>query len=219
MNIYPKNVLPVTEVKKFILIFYSIGILGFLIPWSRNIFITITPFALLLSTYLLAVYHNKYFKREVFVFFTIFFLGFCIEAIGVNTGYIFGNYSYGGALGVKLFNTPLLIGLNWLFLTYTATAISEKITNKTALQLIIVPSVMFAYDLVLEQLAPKMDMWSWTSASVPLKNYIAWWIIGFLFVGLIKIFKIETKNPLAAILFICQFLFFMILFIVFNLFR
>jgi len=216
MNIYPKNVLPEIKVKLSIALFYSVGILGFLLPWSRNIFITMTPFALLLSTYLLAAYHNRYQLKEAVVFCSIFILGFCIEVIGVNTGLIFGDYSYGGALGIKLFSTPLLIGLNWLFLTYTATSISEIITRKAALQIIIAPSIMLIYDLILEQLAPKMDMWSWMAQSVPIQNYIAWWIIGFVFVFLIKFFKIETRNPLAPLLFICQFLFFAIMLIFFS---
>jgi putative membrane protein len=175
-----------------------------------------TPFALLLSTYLLAAYHNRYQLKEAVVFCSIFILGFCIEVIGVNTGLIFGDYSYGGALGIKLFSTPLLIGLNWLFLTYTATSISEIITRKAALQIIIAPSIMLIYDLILEQLAPKMDMWSWMAQSVPIQNYIAWWIIGFVFVSLIKFFKVKTRNPLAPLLFICQFLFFVIMLIAFN---
>lgn len=218
MNFYPKNNLPVTEVKKFILIFYSVGFLGFLIPWSRNFFVAITPFALLLSIYLLAIYHSKYSKRDIIMFIVVATLGFFIEVIGVNTGFIFGNYSYGGALGIKLFETPLLIALNWLFLTYTACAISEKISNKITIQILIAPSLMLLYDLILEQLAPFMDMWNWKDSVVPLKNYIAWWVIGFLFVTLIKFSKIETKNPLAVILFISQFVFFALLYLVFNLF-
>jgi uncharacterized membrane protein len=218
MNFYPKNKLPFAEVKKFILIFYSVGFLGFLIPWSRNFFVAITPFALLLSIYLLAIYHIKYSKRDIIVFLVIATLGFFIEVIGVNMGVIFGNYCYGGALGIKLFETPLLIALNWLFLTYTACAISEKISNKIVIQIFIAPSIMLLYDLILEQLAPLMDMWSWKNSLVPLKNYIAWWIVGFLFVSLIKFSKIETKNPLSVILFISQFVFFALLYLVFNLF-
>jgi putative membrane protein len=216
MDLFPKNTLPTKEVKKFILIFYTIGVLGFLIPWTNHFFITITPYALLLSTYLLLLYHDNYSRKDVLVFSAIAFLGFFIEVAGVNTGIIFGHYLYGNALGLKLFNTPLLIALNWLFLTYTAFAISMKICKSEMLQLLIAPSIMLLYDIVLEQLAPKMDMWSWQYSVVPLQNYIAWWIIGFLFVGFIKICKIETKNPVAILLFMSQLLFFIMLFIVFK---
>lgn len=219
MNLYPRNILPLTEVKKFILIFYVIGILGFLIPFSREVFKVITPFALILSAYLLAIYHNTYLKKDVFVFLIIFILGFFVEAIGVKTRFIFGNYNYGRALGIKLFDTPLLIGLNWLFLTYASTSISESITNRRGLQIMIAPTLMLVYDFILEQIAPKMNMWNWLNNSVPLKNYIAWWIIGFVFTSILVIFNIKTKNPLAFILFICQFLFFIVLLLIFSLFN
>jgi putative membrane protein len=38
--------------------------------------------------------------------------GFFIEAIGVNTGLIFGNYVYKTTLGWKFLETPLIIGVN-----------------------------------------------------------------------------------------------------------
>lgn len=213
MNLFPKNILPTKEVKKFILIFYSIGVLGFLIPWTHNFFITITPYALLMSTYLLMIYHENHSRKVILIFSLIAILGFFIELIGVNTGIIFGQYSYGNALGFKIFNTPLLIAFNWVFLTYTAFAISTRISKSGMLQLLIAPSLMLSYDIILEQLAPKMDMWSWQYADVPLQNYLAWWVIGFLFVGLIKLFKIETKNPVAFLLFMSQLLFFVVLFV------
>jgi putative membrane protein len=43
--------------------------------------------------------------------------GFFIEAIGVNTGLIFGNYVYKTTLGWKFLETPLIIGVNWILLT------------------------------------------------------------------------------------------------------
>ena len=214
MNLYPKSRIPVTEVKKFIIIFYIVGFLGFLLPFTNHIFIFITPFALLISTYLLALYHSCYTSKDISVFIVIFILGYFVEVIGVNTGVIFGSYTYGSALGLKLFHTPLLIGINWLFLTYTSVSLTNKLKLKTGLKLIVAPSFMLIYDLLLEQLAPGMDMWTWQSATVPVKNYIAWWIIGFVFVSLLNALKIDTKNPLAAILFACQFIFFVLLFLI-----
>lgn len=213
MNLYPKGILPIYEVKKFTIIFYSVGALGFLIPWLRNFFITITPFALLLAFYLLAIYHENYSKREVIVFGSIAIAGFIIEAAGVNTGAIFGTYWYGAGLFIKIYNTPLLIGLNWLFLTYTSIVIAQKITKKPFLQVLLAPTLMVGYDLVLEQLAPMMDMWRWSGSVIPIRNYVAWWLIGFLFVGIVKVQKIEPKNPIAAILFVCQLVFFLVVYI------
>ncbi len=211
MALYPKSKIPVSEVKKFIIIFYMVGFLGFVIPFTKPIFIIITPFALLLNTYLLAIYHHRFSAKDVFIFLLILLSAYAIEVVGVKTGAIFGSYSYGKGLGIKLFETPLLIGVNWLFLTYAATTIANNLKLKNWLVVFVAPLFMLAYDLVLEQVAPKMDMWHWQNSEVPLKNYIAWYFIALVFVLLLKIFKIETKNPLAPILWLSQFVFFALL--------
>jgi len=46
----------------------------------------------------------------------VFLIGFSVEGIGVATGVLSGSYSYGSAFGFKLFKTPIMIGVNWLFL-------------------------------------------------------------------------------------------------------
>lgn len=211
MNFYPKNRLQIQEVKKFVLIFYLVGLLGFLFPYSKDIFIKIIPPALLLSTYLLAIYHERYTRKSVLIFFLIFTLGFFIEVIGVNTGLIFGTYTYGKGLGLKVLNTPLMIGVNWLFLTYTSISLVEKLKLKQGFTILLAPLLMVLYDIILEQLAPKMDMWSWQGSTIPLSNYIAWYLFGVAFAAIFRIFRIDTKNPLANILFSCQFLFFVLL--------
>jgi putative membrane protein len=211
MELYPKNKLPIADVKRFIIIFYIVGLIGFIIPFSKAVFSTITPLALLLNTYLLAIYHNKYTLKEALIFPLILLCGFVIEVIGVKSGLIFGTYTYGDALGLKVFDTPLMIGLNWLFLTYTATAIANSLTGNKWIAIFVAPALMLVYDVVLEQVAPRINMWSWQKPEVPLRNYIAWYVIAFCFVLLLKIIKTDTRNPLAAILFICQFVFFALL--------
>lgn len=213
MDFYPKNKIPITDVKKFIIIFYIVGLLGFVIPFTKGFFIFITPFALLLNSYLLLVYHKTYKLKDVLLFLLIFLSGYTIEVIGVKTGLVFGHYAYGNALGIKLFETPLLISINWLFLTYTATAITGYLKVKKWLVVFVAPFFMVVYDIILEQVAPKMNMWSWQNSEVPFKNYVAWYAIALVFVVLLTVFKIDTKNPLAAIIFISQFMFFVLLII------
>lgn len=140
-----------------------------------------------------------------------------VEIVGVKTKLIFGNYIYASGLGFKIFNTPVIIGLNWLFLTYTSTSIIDKFKINCFLKVIAASFLMIMYDLVMEQVAPKMDMWSWKNDIIPLQNYIAWFVFAIIFNSLIKIFKINTQNPLALIIFCSQFLFFVILLIYFQL--
>ncbi len=216
MDLYPKNKISVASVKRFIVIFYIIGLIGFLIPETKHIFILITPLALLLSVYLLAIYHKPYTQNTVLLFLLIYFLGYFIEVAGVKTSLIFGSYEYGKAMGVKVLETPLIIGINWLYLTYISVSIMNSFKTKPWVTILSAPLLMLIYDIVLEQVAPKMDMWNWQSSSVPIKNYFAWYIIGVVFVALFKLFKIEPNNPIAKVLFVSQFLFFFMLSFLLN---
>lgn len=208
------------EVKKFIVIFYCIGLLGFIIPYSNNFFKVLTPYALLTNFFILAYFHPKQkIKSDILVFSLIFICGLVIEIFGVATKNIFGDYTYGTGLGLKIYDTPLIIGLNWLFLSYTISSVVDKIKIHTVIKIILASLLMLIYDIVLEQIAPKMNMWSWKNDLVPLQNYIAWFVFALIFNSWLKIFKVNTQNPLSIMILGCQFLFFLILLFYFRLFQ
>ena len=98
MKLYPKGMLPKRDVKKFIVIFYIVGVLGFLIPFTQGLFIMITPSALLLNVYLLVVYRKDSSCKAIMVFLAIYLLGYFVELAGVATKLIFGDYAYGCGL-------------------------------------------------------------------------------------------------------------------------
>jgi putative membrane protein len=63
----------------------------------------------------------------------------------------------------------------------------------------------------MEPVAIATGMWSWPDGSIPLKNYMDWFLIsGFLFL-MIRILKIEINNRIAGILFAMQVVFFLAL--------
>jgi putative membrane protein len=216
MSLYPKNKLSIHDIKKFILIFYIVGIIGFILPYTRNIFIIITPLALILNIYLLAIFHHPYDSKHIIIFISILFVSFFLEVIGVKTGKIFGTYSYGEALGIKILETPILIGFNWLFLTYCSTSFWDHWHTKPFLVIILAPLLMVFYDIALEHIAPTLNMWSWAQNTIPFTNYLHWYLISMIFVILFKIFRLNTNNPLAITLFFTQFAFFIFLNIFFN---
>lgn len=193
----------IKELRKAVITFYIVGIAGMLIPFTNPIFVKLTPLALLLSFALLIIFDNIT-KKKIIIYAIIYVLGFGVEVLGVNTGVIFGEYYYGKGLGIKVLGTPLLIGINWLFLVYVTTSILEKLKIHNNLKVVIASMIMISYDLILEQIAPKIDMWSWKNDAVPLQNYLAWFALALIFNALFKIFKIKTENKFSAILLICQ---------------
>ncbi|MDF1560771.1 MAG: carotenoid biosynthesis protein [Bacteroidales bacterium] len=115
---------------------YGVGLAGMLLPFSRELFITITPLNLLFAA-LFLFYGRWPARRVLFTGLAVFAASFLVEAVGVNTGKIFGSYSYGSALGPKLWNTPVIIGLNWFVLIYCTNVISRQLWGLMADKLIL----------------------------------------------------------------------------------
>jgi len=200
----------VREVKIFYAIFYLVGVLGLSFPETRPLFIRLVPFALILGFAGVLLFHEaKWDLKTLTAFVLVYISGFVIESIGVNTGIIFGEYIYGGTLGYQIFETPLIIGMNWLFLVYVSSSLTEKINSGKFISFLFPPVLMVVYDLVLEQVAPDLGMWNWKNEVIPLQNYIAWFVVAFLFVLFFRLLNIKTSNKIAPLIFILQFLFFL----------
>jgi bisanhydrobacterioruberin hydratase len=202
------------KVRSFLISFYIIGFFGLIIPFTQPLFLILTPFALLLSTFLLILFHPvKFTFKSILVFSFIFIVGYIIEMVGVNTGLIFGSYQYGEGLGIKIANTPLLIGLNWVLLIYLTASLVGRLILNPFIAIVFASLLMLLYDFVLEQIAPHLNMWFWSGENVPLQNYAAWFIIALFFHSVIKLFRIETKNSIAPVVFICQLGFFILIYL------
>ena len=204
----------VREVKIFYAIFYLVGVLGLSFPETRPLFIRLVPFALILGFAGVLLFHEaKWEFKTLTAFVLVYISGFVIESIGVNTGVIFGEYIYGETLGYQIFETPLIIGMNWLFLVYVSSSLTEKINSGKFISFLFPPVLMVVYDLVLEQVAPDLGMWNWKNEVIPLQNYIAWFVVAFIFVLVFKLLNTKTSNKIAPLIFILQFLFFLSLMI------
>ncbi|MBN1108312.1 MAG: carotenoid biosynthesis protein [Bacteroidales bacterium] len=211
------NSLQEKEVRILILILYSVGVTGIFIPFTRELFILLTPPVLILSFILLWLFHKPGYSVSTIILFSVIFLAsFGAEVAGVQTGVIFGHYSYGRGLGPKLAGTPLMIGINWVLLVYCSHVIIDRIPAGKVMKITGASALMVIYDIVMEQVAPSMDMWTFTGGNPPLRNYIAWFILAFLFHALLHISGIKVVNKLAPVIFWSQLLFFIILFFFFK---
>jgi bisanhydrobacterioruberin hydratase len=199
----------VVNISKLILvIYYIVGAVGMALPQTSVLVKSLTPYTLLMTIVLLAFFHQTNVSlRTIIVLGSIAFIGFLAEMVGVNTGIIFGNYQYGSGLGIKLSNTPLLIALNWLFLVYTTSSVVDTFSLAKVWRVLIPSAIMLAYDLVLEQIAPTLNMWRWENDVIPFQNYLAWFALSVFFHGLIVVFKVKTTNPLSLTVLTTQWLF------------
>ena len=191
-----KTITDYKEVRKFFIIFYIIGFLGFVFDFSYPIFVKLIPYAIIISIFMLYVFHpNKKDLRLFIVLFVIFMLGFLIEMLGVNTGQIFGSYKYGKGLGIKIVETPIMIGINWAFLVYLSTSVTQKFKINGFAGAFVASLIMLFYDFIIENIAPKTvcgtgKMMQFLS-KFPCLVLLPW------FQCIVKLLKLNTENKIA----------------------
>lgn len=193
-----------------IVVWYLVGIAGFIIQPLRQLFQQMTPVGMVMAAALLIYFHEPKNLKSWLVFAGIVLVCFVAEMIGVNTHLLFGNYQYGIALGLKLWDTPIVIGLNWLVLIYCISSLTKTIRDQWYFPLA-GASAMVAFDWLMEPVATATGMWNWADGNIPMKNYMDWFLIsGFLFL-MIRILKVEFNNRFAELLFAMQVVFFLAL--------
>ncbi|MBS4033226.1 MAG: carotenoid biosynthesis protein [Ignavibacterium sp.] len=196
----------------FLVIMYFVGIVGHLIPSTRNLMITLTPFTLLLTGGVVT-YKSFLPSDHKFLFWgiTTYLITFLLEVIGVKTGLVFGGYNYGPALGFKVFEVPLIIGFNWVLVILGAISIGKSYSKNIILISLSTAVLSVMFDYFLEPVAINLGYWQWDQISVPLQNYLAWFLIAFIFsIVLLKI-KPDFKPGVSKEYFLIQFTFFIIL--------
>lgn len=183
---------------------FAVGIAGHVFAVSRNLMISITP--VFLFTVQIFVFSNEIKNRKMISWFAFAFaISFVLEIIGVKTGLIFGKYEYSDVLGVKMFGVPLIIGLNWIFVTAGAIKIADLLKIKNPF----LPAFLTVlFDFILEPAAVFLNYWQWENSVIPMQNYAAWFIISLIIVIIFRKMEIKETNILFADFFLAQILFF-----------
>jgi len=196
-----------------LLLFYFFGTLGISLDAYKGFFLPFTPLNLLLTTFVFYKINNDFSKRFLILSLIIFLIGYSVEAIGVATGVLFGSYSYGDLFGFKVFETPLLIGVNWLFLSLSTHGVVQYFTKKP-LFLIVIPAVlMTGLDFFIEPVAMKLGFWGWENNIIPFQNYVMWFLTSAVIHGIIYLFSPKINAKISFAIVIAQFIFFGILYI------
>lgn len=191
-------------------IVYSVGIIGI----KFNIFgdiLSLTPLNLLFSMAVLLWNHEDWNGRFVTAIVAVALAGFFVEVAGVQTGAIFGTYTYGRTLGWKWLGVPLAMAVNWLILIYGAAAVVSRRAWHIAVKALIGAVLMVSMDFLIEPVAIQYDFWHWAGGEIPTQNYMAWGIISFVLLILFHHLVPIINNTVAIALLIFQIIFFIIL--------
>ncbi len=192
-----------------IILFHVVGLTGFFIAPVRPLFLHIVPFHILLMFGMIIYSYGRADSRLLLFVLTIYIIGYSGEWIGVHKNWIFGDYTYGKTLGVKLGDIPVVMGLNWFLLIYAAAVLMQRSRIRyIAVRVMLGALILVALDVLIEPVAMRFDYWQWTDLAVPLNNYIGWFAISAVSLLLFEGFKFKKQSIAAPVLLITQFFFF-----------
>lgn len=210
------------------LLFHVSGAIGMLLTPYKDWFIGNTALNLVLMNVLLVVAHKER-TAGFWIFAALCFVtGMATEMIGVNTGLLFGTYSYGETLGIKLYGVPLLIGVNWFMAVFCSGTIIYRMNewvyarigagpmpSKAAqVSIFVFDAALLTtfFDWVLEPAAIQLGYWQWQPEGVvPVYNFLCWFLISAVLLVCYRLIPFNRDNQFAVHLFIIQVLFFLLI--------
>ena len=207
-----------------VLIHFS-GAIG-MVYFDTDLFASMTPYNLGLM-FLLLIFNEQFIGKYFVTGFVLAFLsGLVTELIGINTGMLFGNYSYGDVLGLKVYGVPIIIGINWFTIVYCAYISAGKLLgwiykgnfkyeassfSHHILQAVFTAILTTAFDWLMEPIAVRLGFWSWKGDEIPLFNYTCWFSVSLLLSLGFSRLKLSIKNSFSFVLLAVQSAFFIFL--------
>ena len=142
---------------------------------------------------------NREFYKAAFL---TFMFGMFIEIIGVRTGNIFGAYHYTSLLGPRVLGVPIVIGTNWLLLSYCFSALVRwwRPSLRWFYQVILGAVCMVLLDVIIEPFAVHYGLWTWKGRVLPsIVNYIAWFFGGCIVTSIwLRFWKRTAKEQILS---------------------
>lgn len=178
------------------LILVGFNILPPWLEWSNAVFLYMTGI-------LGWIYMVKRLGRKLGNVFSILVLVLSMfgEWLGVRYGILFGQYAYGDAFGLKLFNVPLTIGFAWLMVIATSHAILKDYHLSFFSYSLLAGLLAVSLDLILDPVCGvAKQYWTWEGSSIyydiPLQNFSGWFIVAFLLQTILYVLPKQDETPL-----------------------
>ncbi len=116
---------------------------------------------------------------------TVLLGAFAVETLGALTGFPFGAYHYTDRFGPLLGVVPLTIPLAWHVVVTNALFLVRWTAPHLPRwgEAACTAALCTLYDFILEPFATAIKgYWTWTSGTIPLQNYLAWFVVSGLLV-------------------------------------
>ncbi|MCZ2837333.1 carotenoid biosynthesis protein [Modestobacter sp. VKM Ac-2985] len=131
------------------------------------------------------------------------------EALGLRTGFPYGEYRYSDLLGPTLLGVPFLVPLAWLMMAWPSWVLAARLTSqirpgrRRAARVAVAAYVFAAWDVVLDPQLVQAGYWRWTYPepglpgipTVPLTNLVGWLLAGLVLMTLLDLLVERTSLP------------------------
>ncbi|RYU78621.1 carotenoid biosynthesis protein [Hymenobacter persicinus] len=191
-----------------LLLFHTTGFLGLAFSQNPGFYLQFVPLNLLLTALLLWLFQPD--RGPIFSVFSVVVMavGFFVEVVGIQTGKLFGVYEYGATLGTKWLGVPVIIGLNWLLLTYMTGILARFLPVPGFVRALVAAGLMVGMDVCIEPVAVHYDFWSWQFNRIPLQNFKGWFAVALILQVYFNRTEFVKRNPLVPFVYLLQLLFF-----------
>jgi uncharacterized membrane protein len=139
---------------------------------------------------------------------SVFILGWAAEALGSQTGFPFGTYSYTDALQPQILQVPIAVPLGWLMMLPPSWAVAQVLAQRidsrwqTPAFITLSALAMTAWDFFLDPQMVAWGLWKWTEPGgyfgIPWSNYLGWLLVSALITAIIR----PSNLPVAPLLLI-----------------
>jgi putative membrane protein len=133
----------------------------------------------------------------------------CFEAVGLATGFPYGEYRYSTALGPTLLGVPFLVPLAWLMLAWPSRVLAARLTAgvrarwRAPARVVLGAALFAAWDVVLDPQMVQAGYWTWAHphpglpgiGTVPLTNLAGWLLAGLVLMALLDVVVARTALP------------------------
>lgn len=134
-------------------------------------------------------------------------VGLGVEAVGVATGFPFGDYAYGDGLGATVLDVPLVVPAAWVMMAYPALAVARRLAAGRPGQVLIGAWALASWDLFLDPQMTDAGQWRWQHPSphlpgvpgVPVTNFAGWLLVSLVLMLLLSALPRRRADDTAPI--------------------
>ncbi|MFI9011437.1 carotenoid biosynthesis protein [Actinosynnema sp. NPDC053489] len=125
--------------------------------------------------------------------------GLAAEAVGVHTGFPFGEYAYTGTLGAQLAGVPVVVPMAWVMMAWPALlvgrALGDRLPGGRWSVVAVATWALASWDVFLDPQMVDAGHWTWADpvpalpgvAGVPLTNFAGWLLVAALITGALHV--------------------------------